>query len=53
MGEQSLVKYKEPLRSLIERCVGAFHIWDLFPQNEQQVTRELKEIWLTEHVNNQ
>ena len=27
--------------------------WDLFPQNERQVARKLKEIWLTEHVNNQ
>ena len=29
------------------------HIWDLFSQNERQVARELKEIWLIEHSKNQ
>ena len=28
-------------------------IWDLFSQNERQVARDLKEIWLTEHFKNQ
>ena len=28
-------------------------IWDLFSQNERQVARELKEIWLIEHSKNQ
>ena len=27
--------------------------WELFSQNERQVARELKEIWLIEHFKNQ
>ena len=46
--ERFLDKFVKP-----RSCLKARNHWDLFSQNERQVARELKEIWLTKHLNNQ